>query len=453
MAAGLIQQDTRSEGGVEGFDVLGGDADRGGVAFVVGGDAAAFVADKDGGRVVEGDLVDTFFGAGVGGIERELAGFDFSEEGVPIGEGEGETEEGAGGGAEGFGVPGIGGTFEEDDAGGAEGFSGADDGAGVAGVLDAVEGDGESLAFEDAGEGLFVEREEGDEALAVFDGGDLGEDGVVDEVAVDGRVQLLRGLFGGDDGADVGAGAAGFVVQMEAFGDGETVVGAGAALDGFADAFEKRMVNAEHSYRLLSIARRRHSVGFLRGLAVVGGVCLLLWLGWVTVQIRAQSTVDEAQAADVIVVMGAAEYRGKPSPVLKARLDHGLGLYNRKLAPWIVTTGGAGGDPVFTEGTVGRNYLIGKGVPSESIILEDEGGTTVHSTVAVAEIMSRMGLESCILVSDGYHIFRAKKMLESRGLRVYGSPRTIKTEAAWRDWWLYARQAVGYGLWRIGVPI
>ena len=102
---------------------------------------------------------------------------------------------------------------------------------------------------------------------------------------------------------------------------------------------------------------------------------------------------------------------------------------------------------------MGRNYLIGKGVPSEAIILEAEGETTVHSTVAVAEIMTRMGLRSCILVSDGYHIFRAKKILESRGMRVYGSPRAIKAEAGWKDWWLYARQAVGYALWRAGVPI
>ena len=142
-----------------------------------------------------------------------------------------------------------------------------------------------------------------------------------------------------------------------------------------------------------------------------------------------------------------------PSPVLKARLDHGLSLYNRDLAPRFVTTGGAGGDPVFTEGTVGRNYLISRGVPSEAIIMEDEGESTVHSTVAVAEIMARMGLESCILVSDGYHIFRAKRMLEARGLRVYGSPRAIKPETGWRDWWLCVRQAVGYSLWRLGVPI
>ncbi len=191
----------------------------------------------------------------------------------------------------------------------------------------------------------------------------------------------------------------------------------------------------------------------LRGVAALGGVCVLVWLTFLTLRIRAQSTIDEVRPADVIVVMGAAEYRGKPSPVLKARLDHAYSLFARKLAPRVITTGGAGGDPVFTEGTVGRNYLISRGVPSEVIILEAEGSTTVHSTVAVAEIMTRMGLKSCILVSDGYHVFRAKKMLEARGMTVYGSPRSIKPDAAWRDWWLYSRQAVGYALWQAGVSI
>lgn len=249
------------------------------------------------------------------------------------------------------------------------------------------------------------------------------------------------------------SGPIGLEIQMKPLRDGEAVIGAAAALYRFADALQERMVNAEHSYRLLSIARRKHSSGFFRRVALAAGLCLLLWLAWLALRIHAQSTVDEAQAADVIVVMGAAEYRGKPSPVLKARLDHALALFQRNLAPRIITTGGAGGDPVFTEGAVGRNYFISRGVPSEAIILEDEGETTVHSTVAVAEIMTRMGLSSCILVSDGYHIFRAKKMLEARGMRVYGSPRAIKPETAWRDWWLYTRQAVGFTLWQLGVAI
>jgi len=176
----------------------------------------------------------------------------------------------------------------------------------------------------------------------------------------------------------------------------------------------------------------------------------LLWAAW---HIHVQSTVEQARPADVIIVLGAAEYRGRPSPVLKARLDHALELYQKGLAPRILTTGGAGGDPDFTEGGVGRAYLVSKNVPSEAIIVEPEGETTAHSTAAIVEIMRRMGLNSCIVVSDGYHIFRAKRMLEARGLTVYGSPRPTTPRSGLRQWWLYVRQAVGYALWSIGISV
>lgn len=176
-------------------------------------------------------------------------------------------------------------------------------------------------------------------------------------------------------------------------------------------------------------------------------------VAYVSGEIARQSTVDEAQPADIILVLGAAEYRGKPSPVLRARLDHALTLYKRGLAPRILTTGGAGGDPVYTEGAVGRAYLVSRGVPSEAIVVEPKGESTVYSTAAAAEIMRRMELRSCIVVSDGYHIYRVKKMLEFRGLTVYGSPRSLNAPNDWRERWLYVRQAVGYLLWRVGVPV
>jgi uncharacterized SAM-binding protein YcdF (DUF218 family) len=182
-------------------------------------------------------------------------------------------------------------------------------------------------------------------------------------------------------------------------------------------------------------------------------VLVVLWLGWVMWQIYSQSWVDEARPADVIIVLGAAEYRGRPSPVLRARLDHALDLYRRKLAPRFITTGGAGGDPVFTEGEVARDYLAKNGVPSENIMVENQGESTFHSTAAAAEIMRRMGLHSCIVVSDAYHIFRAKKMLQFRGLAVYGSPRRAESKGTWREGWLYFRQSVGYLLWQVGVTI
>src|ERR1700722_18139840 len=169
--------------------------------------------------------------------------------------------------------------------------------------------------------------------------------------------------------------------------------------------------------------------------------------------IEHQSTVDEARPADVIMVLGAAEYRGRPSPVLEARLNHALFLYRQGLAPRILTTGGAGGDPTFTEGEVARAYLSKRGVPSEAIMVESEGQSTVYSTAAAAEIMSRLNLKSCIVVSDGYHIFRVKRMLESQGMSVYGSPRPTAPKQDWHEEWLYFRQAVAYGLWRIGIPV
>jgi len=189
------------------------------------------------------------------------------------------------------------------------------------------------------------------------------------------------------------------------------------------------------------------------------GVCVLLtilltgYLFYVAKQIERQSSMDEARPADVILVLGAAEYRGKPSPVLQARLNHALLLYLRGLAPYILTTGGAGGDPVFTEGEVGRAYLAQHGVRSEAIITE-EGATTAQSVESAAETMHRMNLHSCIVVSDGYHIYRVKRLLESHGISVYGSPRPpagSPSQAQLR--WLYIRQSVGFVLWQVGINI
>lgn len=185
------------------------------------------------------------------------------------------------------------------------------------------------------------------------------------------------------------------------------------------------------------------------------GLAGAFWLAiaHVSSEIQRESTVDEAQPADAIIVLGAAEYRGRPSPVLEARLNHALLLYLKGLAPRIITTGGAGGDPVFTEGSVSRAYLTKHGVPAESIVVEREGETTAQSVATVAEIMRRMNLRSAIVVSDGYHIFRVKKMLESSGLKVYGSPRPSAPTSEWRARWQDFKQAVGYLLWKAGIAV
>jgi uncharacterized SAM-binding protein YcdF (DUF218 family) len=190
------------------------------------------------------------------------------------------------------------------------------------------------------------------------------------------------------------------------------------------------------------------------GLILLSPILLIAYLFHLAGDIAAQSTLDQAQAADVIVVLGAAEYNGKPSPVLQGRLNHALMLYERRLAPYILTTGGAGGDPKFTEGEVGRAYLIQHGVRSEAIIAEPTGSTTAQSLAAAAETMHRMNLHSCVVVSDGYHIYRSKRLLESQNLKVYGSPRpTAGSLGEWQLRWLYFKQACGFALWQIGINL
>ncbi len=186
---------------------------------------------------------------------------------------------------------------------------------------------------------------------------------------------------------------------------------------------------------------------------VIPTALLIGYLFYVADEIDKQSTVDEAQPADVIMVLGAAEYHGKPSPVLQARLNHALLLYLHNEAPYILTTGGAGGDPDFTESGVGRAYLVERGVDSEAIITA-EGSTTGQSVDAAAETMHRMNLHSCIVVSDGYHIYRVKRLMQAKQITVYGSPRpqSILTSKRQKRW-LYLRQAAGFILWQIGINI
>lgn len=182
--------------------------------------------------------------------------------------------------------------------------------------------------------------------------------------------------------------------------------------------------------------------------AVVAG-----YLGILSIRVERESRRDEARPSDVIIVMGAAEYSGKPSPVLKRRLDHAAELYHRQMAPFVMTTGGPGGDPSFTEGGVGRSYLIEHGVPAEAVIVETEGDSTAWSLSAASEILRRMDLRSCIIVSDGYHIFRTRRILQQAGFQAVGSPWESGEARPAREWWLCFRQAVGYGLWKIGVRV
>ncbi len=182
-------------------------------------------------------------------------------------------------------------------------------------------------------------------------------------------------------------------------------------------------------------------------------VASLIALGYVYSEVSRQADRDEARRADAIVVLGAAQYNGRPSPVLKARLDHALELYDRELAQRIIATGGQGLGAKFSEGEVSRQYLSENGVPAEFITVENTGQSTMQSVAVVGEIMDRMQLQSCIVVSDDYHMHRAKKMLEERGLTVYGSPRQTAAGDEWTRRKRFVREALSYLMWRIGIRV
>src|SRR5215831_1443066 len=153
-----------------------------------------------------------------------------------------------------------------------------------------------------------------------------------------------------------------------------------------------------------------------------------------------QAGRDESRQADAIVVFGAAEYSGRPSPVYKARLDHAAELYHRGLAPIVITTGGAAADPRFNEGDVGRDYLKSAGVPDRQLIAETQSPDTAESARRVAKILRANHSNSCLAVSDGYHMFRIKRMLSREGVTVYAAPRpNSKPAAFWRR-----QEAVGH---------
>ncbi len=138
--------------------------------------------------------------------------------------------------------------------------------------------------------------------------------------------------------------------------------------------------------------------------------------------IRRQAQRDEARLADAIVVFGAAQYNGTPSPVFKARLEHTFTLEDQGLAPLVITTGGSGGDPHFTEAGVAQDYLVQKGMDANSIIADPQSETTYSSVQAVATLLKERHASTCIVVSDGFHLFRIKKMFSARGITAYGSP-------------------------------
>jgi uncharacterized SAM-binding protein YcdF (DUF218 family) len=196
-----------------------------------------------------------------------------------------------------------------------------------------------------------------------------------------------------------------------------------------------------------AFTRPPHTLEWIIGLAVL--FAAILWVVWVDSQIRYYATHDEARPADAIAVFGAAEYDGRPSPVLRARLEHGLTLYQEKLAPLIITLGG--GDPAdrHSEGGVGHDFLLAHGVPDAAIIAETESGNTEESVKRLTAIARENHLENVLVVSDGTHLFRVHALCARMGLNVATSPRPeLRTLPFTTRMKRIAHEILSYSFWR-----
>jgi len=171
------------------------------------------------------------------------------------------------------------------------------------------------------------------------------------------------------------------------------------------------------------------------------------------VHIAHEGSLQELHPADAIVVFGAAEYAGHPSPVLRARLDHAFDLFRQGIAPVVITTGGSAADPSFSEGGVGHDYLKHRGIPERNLIAETQGSDTAQSAVRVAVIMRANGLHSCVAVSDAYHVFRIKRLLQHEGIGpVYVAPRPgSRPHNIVQRTYAVLREACSYLLWKVGM--
>ena len=179
---------------------------------------------------------------------------------------------------------------------------------------------------------------------------------------------------------------------------------------------------------------------------------LIAELAWTCWRITEQASREELRPASAIVVFGAAEYSGHPSPVYKARLDHAYELYQRGLAPLVITTGGSGGDPSYSEGGVGMEYLSRRGIPETALIAETQGTDTAESAQRVSSILHRNGLQTCLAVSDADHLFRIKQILAADKVTVYAAPRpTSIPQTRWQRGQAVLREAGSYFLWRLHI--
>ena len=181
--------------------------------------------------------------------------------------------------------------------------------------------------------------------------------------------------------------------------------------------------------------------------ALVAAVVLYLAVTFVQVWLAARN--DQARPAQAIVVFGTAQYNGVPSPVLAARLDHAIELYQRELAPVIVVTGGNQPGDEFTEATASANYLIQRGVPDQDVLREVSGTSSWQSLAAAANFLEDRQIGEVLLVSDPFHSLRIRAMAAELGLDGHSSPTKTSPIRGMTEARYMARETVAVAVGRI----
>jgi vancomycin permeability regulator SanA len=166
----------------------------------------------------------------------------------------------------------------------------------------------------------------------------------------------------------------------------------------------------------------RALVRSLGQLLIAAIVAALLVAGWMTWRIWDVGNRDDRPRADAVVVLGAAQYNGRPSPIFQARLDHAIDLYESGVARYLIVTGGKAEGDVTTEAASARTFAIARGVPASAILSEDRGRTTLESLHGAAAILHDRGLQTAVFVSDRTHMLRVLRIARDEGITAYGSP-------------------------------
>lgn len=193
-------------------------------------------------------------------------------------------------------------------------------------------------------------------------------------------------------------------------------------------------MNSRSGYSAAALAKHRQKPKPRRRLGLFSRVVLaiillpILWLVGLGTAIFVVGQHEDLTPSDAIVVLGAAQYQGRPSPVFKARLDHAYSLYRSGKAPVVIVTGGKQPGDLYTEGQSGVRYLRNKGIPQSHLLAVGEGHNTLDSLRAVADAMKQRQIGAALIVSDRFHVLRSMKMASDFGLEVHGAPTSSPIE-------------------------